>query len=386
MKEPSSEHANSITQRVFWEQFRTSVPIAHLVVSFVIMLVILFIAGVSYRWLATNNSPFIQYIINGENLVLSAEDGAALSRDLSERLVALDLAAEQRLDHWMQGALVNAREQYQEAGENYLDWYFSAAGSYTRLGVSLAGELEPWMEAQIEGRLVEPSGVEQALLNIQTEYRERLLEQQQELLSESLSDIYLRYSQAAVTAAEVEGEAIVTLNLDRIAASTNGLKSSEALSWWTPPLGIGLLGGAGITAVLMARPAVAAARGAVRRFAIRSGLAAKRSVAAGGAVAAGAAAAGPGAVVAGTITAGTIIAITAGTEYIALVKQEKELRPAMEQALIETWADIEAELYKALEADRQAWRDATLDQLRRSSSQEINASELPEVYRIFQHF
>lgn len=89
--------------------------------------------------------------------------------------------------------------------------------------------------------------------------------------------------------------------------------------------------------------------------------------------------------VAGTVTAGTIIAITAGPEYLALVKQEEELRPAMEEALVNTWANLETELHSALEADRLAWGDAMLDQLRRSSSQEINESELPEEYRIFQH-
>ncbi|PKG48404.1 hypothetical protein CXF87_18060 [Halomonas sp. MES3-P3E] len=140
-----------------------------------------------------------------------------------------------------------------------------------------------------------------------------------------------------------------------------------------------------MTAALMARPVMVAARAMVRRFVVRVSLAKARSVAAGSAVAAGTAAAGPGAVVAGTVTAGTIIAITVGSEYFALVKQEEELRPAMEEALVNTWANLETELHSALEADRLAWGDAMLDQLRRSSSQEMNESELPEEYRIFQH-
>ncbi|NYS60709.1 hypothetical protein [Vreelandella salicampi] len=373
-----------MTRLVFWKHLPAGVSLAHLVISVVTMLVILFLAGMSYRWLATSHSPLIQYIINGESLVLSADDGAALSRDFSERLDVLEQDAAQRLEPWREEALVKAREQYQEAGDHYLDWYFSAAGSYTRLGVSLAGDLAPWMEDQIQDRLVAPSGAEQALSNLHAEYRERLLDVQQGLLSEALGDLYLNYSPDSIPAAEIEGEAIVTLNLDRVIAATNDITGSEALFWSTPPLGIGLMGGAGITAALMARPAMVAARAMVRRFAVRLGLAATRSVTAGGTAAAGAAATGPGAVVAGTVTAGAIIAMAAGTEYIALVKQEETLRPAMEETLVEVWADLEAELHSALEADRQAWIDAMRDQLRRSSSQEIREAELPEVYRVLQ--
>ncbi|MGS2742580.1 hypothetical protein ACU6TU_03155 [Halomonas sp. LS-001] len=349
------------------------------------MLVILLLAGMSYRWLATSHSPLIQFIINGESLVLSAEDGAALSRDLSERFNVLEQGAAQRLEPWVDEALLKAREQYQEAGERYLDWYFSAVGSYARLAVSLTGELEPWMERQIQDRLVEPSGAEQAVSLLHTEYRERLLDVQQELLSEALSDVYLHYAPMSVPTSEIDDGAVVTLNLDQVIVAANDVNRLEALSWSRPPLGIGLLGGAGITAALMARPVMAAARAMVRRFVVRLGLAKARSVAVGGVVAAGTAATGPGAVVAGTVTAGTVIAITAGTEYLALVKQEEALRPAMEETLVDTWANLETELHSALEADRLAWGDAMLDQLRRSSIQEINDSELPEAYRVFQH-
>lgn len=386
MKGLLSGDTSRMTRFTFWKHLPAGVSSAHLLISIVTMLVILFLAGMSYRWLATSHSPLIQYIINGESLVLSAEDGAALSRDLSERFNALEQGAAQRLEPWMDEALLQAREQYQEAGEHYLDWYFSATGSYARLAVSLTGDLEPWMARQIQDRLVEPSGAEQAVSLLHTEYRERLLDVQQELLSEALNDVYLHYAPMSVPTSEIDDGTMVTLNLDRAIAATNNVNRLEARSWSRPPLGIGFMAGAGMTAALMARPVMVAARAMVRRFVVRVSLAKARSVAAGSAVAAGTAAAGPGAVVAGTVTAGTIIAITVGSEYFALVKQEEELRPAMEEALVNTWANLETELLSALEADRLAWGDAMLDQLRRSSSQEINESELPEEYRIFQLF
>ncbi|MDR5900190.1 hypothetical protein QC823_14530 [Halomonas vilamensis] len=354
MKGSLSSDASNMTRLAFWKHLPAGVSSPHQVISIVVMLaIILFLAFMSHRWLASSDSPLIRYIVNGESFVLSAEDSAAMSRDLSERLEVLEHDAEQRLKRWMEEALIMTREQYQEAGEHYLDWYFSAAGSYTRLGVSLTGDMEPWMEGQIKDRLVGPSGAEQALSNLHAEYRERLLDEQQRLLSEALDDIYLHYSQVSVPAAEVEGEAIVTLNLDRMVAAANEIKGSEALPWSAPPLGVGLLGGAGITAALMARPVMVAARSMVQRFAVRLGLAATRSVTAGSTAAVGAAATGPGAVVAGTVTAGAIIAITAGTEYLALVRQEEELRPAMEEVLVETWTDLELGLRSAVEADRQ---------------------------------
>lgn len=374
------------TRLPFWKHLPAGVSSAYLVISIVTMLVILFLAGMSYRWLATSHSPLIQYIINGESLVLGAEDGAALSRDLSERFKTLEQGAAQHLESWMDEALLQAREQYQEAGEHYLDWYFSAAGSYARLAVSLTGDLEPWMARQIQARLVEPSGAEQAVSLLHTEYRERLLDVQEELLSEALNDVYLHYAPLSVPTSEIDDGTMVTLNLDRVIGGANDVNRLAVLSWSGPPLGLGFLAGAGITAALMAKPVMVVARAMVRRFLVRMSVAKARSVAAGSAATAGTAAAGPGAVVVGTVTAGTVIAITAGTEYLALVKQEEELRPAMEEALVNIWANLEAELYGALEADRLAWSDAMLDQLRRSSSQEMNESGLPEEYRIFQYF
>lgn len=385
MKGFLSSDASNGARLEFWKRFCAGISPVSLLISITVMLFVLFLAGMSHRWLAASDSPLVQFIINGESLVLNAEDGEALSRDFDGRLEGLERDAEQQLESWMETALAEAGEQYQAAGEHYLDWYFSATGSYARLGASLAGNLDPWIADQIEGRLVGPSGVEQALSSLHAEYRERLLEGQQGLLAEALGDVYLHYSGVAIPAAEIGSRSMVTLNLDRVVAAADHLKDSETLLWTTPPPGIGLLGGAGVTAVLMARPAMARASGIVKRFVARLGLAATRSLTAGGAAAAGTAATGPGAVVAGTVTAGTVIAMTAGTEYIALVRQEEEHRPAMEGALVEAWEDLEAELRMAVSADRQAWTTAVMEQLQRSAGHEADEAGLPDAYRILQH-
>lgn len=382
MKEAVSSYPDRGAFLVRWRRLVGGIPPIGAALAALMILGILLLASISYRWLSTSDSLFLQFLVNGDSLLLSAEDGKALSRDLGERFAGLEAAAEKRLQPWMEGTLAEAREQYQAAGERYLDWYFSASGSYTRLGVGLVGDLEPWMSAQLEQRLVGPSGAEEALSNLHAEYRERLLEVERVLLAEALGDIYQLYSVASVPAAELENVAVVTLDLDHVMDAVSFEEGRKALHWPTPPLGAGLLSGAGITSALMARPAMGAAHGMVRRFVARLGLVATRSMVSGGSAAAAASPTGPGAVVAGTVTAGAVIAMTAGTEYIALVKQEEEHRPVMEEALVETWADLEAELRGAVAADRQASSEMLLQQVKRFSTQEVERAGLPESYRI----
>jgi hypothetical protein len=102
----------------------------------------------------------------------------------------------------------------------------------------------------------------------------------------------------------------------------------------------------------------------LRRFAVRLGIQATRSAAAG----------------AGTSVVG--MAITARTEYISLRREETKQRPAMEAELHDSWGELESQIRQTLEARRQARRNALLERLNHQATQAVKTSNLPETYRI----
>src|SRR5690554_5418079 len=98
MSDYSSRDASSMSCK----RSRIGISLARVALAAIVMLSVLLLVNMSYRWLATSDFPFIQFLLNGESLVLSAEDGKALGRDLSERLAGLEVAAEERLQPWVE--------------------------------------------------------------------------------------------------------------------------------------------------------------------------------------------------------------------------------------------------------------------------------------------
>lgn len=88
----------------------------------------------------------------------------------------------------------------------YLDWYFSAPGSYQRLGVALVGDLDEWLNEQLHERLVVPSGLEAALAQRQADYPERLAREQQAMAEGLAATLDERYAPRQVAAEPGEGD------------------------------------------------------------------------------------------------------------------------------------------------------------------------------------
>lgn len=381
LKIDAPNQPGSMFRRLQWK-----VSPIRLMLTLLLMIFLLLGVHTIYRVLMQSEIGMVQFIVKGESLILDETAQAELSRDLQIQLAGLDDQIERRLQPWKGNALAEIEGDFQDAGESYLDWYFSLRGSYTRLGVAVLGDLEPWMEDQIQERLVKESGLESSLVTLNENNTKRLIEAEQEWLDETLTNLQSRYAPLAVKMNEGEASQLKTVNLDRL---LGGVKEDQFQlpRWNDTHVGSGVLGGlAGyVIAKRVAKSsAIQAARIMVSQFVTRMGVHATRSAATGGATAAATSPSGLGAVFAGVAVTGASVAMAAGTEFAALKAQEALQRPAMEAELENTWSELELELNLLLQAEKQAREEAMLEHLERRAAQEKQNSELPKTYRIFE--
>lgn len=341
-----------------------------------------------HRWLESRSqAPLYRVIVAGESLTLDAETHDDLVRDLAglggetqARLVA-------RLAPWWEARLEAAFDPLTEAVPDYLDWYFSASGSYQRLGVALVGDLDDWMDAQLHERLVAPSGLEGSLAELQADYPERLVREQQALAEGMAAALHARYASRQVESAPQE-EGRPVLDLDTVLRHALG-DVRDRSRWSAAAVGgssVGLVAGRALAGRLGAGAAVQASRVALRGLVLRLGTGTARSLASGGAAAVASSPTGPGALVVGSLTTAATLAGIAGSEYALLKGQEARHRPAMEAQLQEALDEARASLALSLEASTVATARDLQARVRRSVSPDGPAddaeSETPAAYRI----
>ncbi|WP_206478161.1 hypothetical protein [Halomonas sp. KRD171] len=355
-----------------------------IVLTVLFMLCLLLATNTLYRMSLQSDIEMVRFIINGDSLDLDAEAQEQLRNELQIRLAGYEHDIDQQMLLWKVNALEEMESNFQSASEYYLDWYFSFIGSYTRLIVAVSGDLEPWMENQLQQRLVERSGIESSLATLQEEYLKRLGEVEQAWLSETLDGLQQRFTTSDLQVDEAEASQLKTVNLDRL-ISTVG-QDQLLLPRWTADSAVGgafgYITGVTVAKRMASRPAFQASKAIVTRFVTRMGGHAARSATSGGIAAVSTSPSGPGALVTGATVLGSSLAIAVGTEIALLKVQEAYQRPEMEADLHTTWEELMLEIDQHLQVEKQSRTEAMFDSIDRQATKTVLDSELPKTYRI----
>lgn len=334
-----------------------------------------------YRMSLKSDVGLVRFIINGDTLILDDEAQTQLRSDLETYLANLEHHLDEQMLSWQEGALADIEARFQGSSEQYLDWYFSLTGSYTRLGVAVLGDLEPWIEAQLEQRIVEASQLRPSINALVEGYSARLQQAERAWENETLFTLHERFHVQSVTVSDAGLSQVKTINLDQLIQNVIQGQRLD-LNLRTTYEGAGTAVGA--TGVLVARrlattPAMQAGRAAITQLGTRLGAHATRSAVIGG-VTAGAS--GPAAPIAAPIIIGSTLAVAAGTEFAALKGQELLQRPQMEEEFLNVWEDIELDINQQLQARKEAYVEAMRTRFLMEEAQAIEASDLPRTYRI----
>ncbi|MDI5893259.1 hypothetical protein [Halomonas rhizosphaerae] len=353
--------------------------------SVLVVMVLLLLFEVGHGWLASRSqSPLFRVIVAGESLTLDAGTHADFSRDLS----ALSTEAEERLQArmrpWLDERLERAFAPLEAAVPDYLDWYFSPVGSYTRLGVALMGDLDAWLDGQLHQRLVEATGLESALAELQADYPRRLASEQQGLADDMAETLQERYAPRQVSSGRESERPIHELDLD--GELQKALQDGRDTARWSTAAvggsGTALLAGRALARRLGASAAAQGSRLALRGLVTRLGTGTLRSLAAGGAASAATAPAGPGALVMGTVTAAVTLAGIAGSEVVLLKVQEALHRPAMESQMRDAIGQTRQRMQASLEASASAGAATLTGQLEAQTPRAEDDKAKPRTYRI----
>ncbi|SDI75955.1 hypothetical protein [Billgrantia gudaonensis] len=350
--------------------------------TLLVVVLLMMLLDVGQRWLASQSeAPLYRVIVAGESLTLDEQAHDDFSRDLAglagdsrKRLAA-------RMRPWLAGRLAAAFAPLEAAVPGYLDWYFSPVGSYSRLGVALFGDLDAWLDDQLHARLIEPSGIEAALAELQAAHSRRLVGEQQRLIGEMASQLHDRYASRQVEASERD-DALPILDIDLVLHGLM-LDGRDRSRWSVAVVGggrAGLLAGRALAARLGSTAAGQGSRLALRALASRLGTGAARAMLGGSAVAAFTAPSGPGALVAGSVTTAATLAGIAGSEFAMLEAQEALQRPAMQAQLLDEIDRSRAAMAVTLEVATADAAQAMEERLSRSLLEE--AKQAPAVYRI----
>ncbi|PMR67712.1 hypothetical protein [Halomonas heilongjiangensis] len=330
-------------------------------------------------------APLFRVVVNGESLLLDAETHAEFGRDLDRLTARWQENVVASMQPWVDERLEAAFAPLEAAVPGYLDWYYSLAGSYLRLGMAVAGELDDWLDAQLHERLVAASGVEEALAELEADYPQQLARMQQERMQGVVQRLHEAYEPRQATPAAEGERPVQALDLDLALGQAlhDGLDVSR---WGTATLGgagVGLVAGRALAQRLGAGAAVQGSRVVVRGLVARLGVNTARSLATGGMAAAAASPSGPGAMVIGTATTAIALAGFVGSEYALLKAQEALHRPAMQAQLLDEIDQARQETGRALD-DLTVASVATLAARATHHAGRAEAgAQAPEAYRIF---
>jgi len=280
-------------------------------------------------------------LVNNQKLVL---DGATL-REFNDDLLRLteqqrsqaDLQMRQWTDDWLDRSFTLATD----AVPQYLDWYYSMPGSYSRLYHAVGGDLEPFMTAQMGHFLFDASGLQQQLASFDDQVLSRwqaLAQTQQRVIGQQLVGVYAP-RQAKPTAALTTS--MPMLNID-LALGSGFRASAEDIQRWRTGSQASVLAGAGTLALLVRRTllprlmslgAVQSARRALAGFVARLAPRLAVAISAGGTAATVTAPSGPGALVAGSVAFLTAAGTLVVTDFTLLKTEEALLRDRKENEI-----------------------------------------------------
>ncbi len=354
-------------------------------VSVLVVMALLLLFEIGHGWLAARSqAPLFRVIVAGESLTLDAEAHTDFSRDLSALATDTEKRLQARMRPWLDQRLEQAFAPVEAAVPDYLDWYYSPVGSYTRLGVALMGDLDAWLDEQLHRRLVEASGLESALADLQAEYPRRLASEQQGLADDMAATLQERYAPRQLTLEQEDERPIHELDLD--GALQEALQDGRDTARWSMAAvggsGGALLAGRALARRLGASAAAQGSRLALRGLVTRLGVGTARSLAAGGATSAATAPAGPGALVMGTVTTAVTLAGIAGSEYAMLKVQEARHRPAMASQLRNAIGQTRQRMQASLEAAVSAGAATLTGQLEAQMARAEDDEAVPSAYRI----
>lgn len=329
-----------------------------------------------------SEAPLFRVVIDGETLTLDAETHAELGQELGELATGLDLRLRQEMQLWLDARLDAAFVPLEAAVPEYLDWHFSLRGSYLRLAMALTGRLDEWLQAQLTERLIERSGFEAAVEQLETDYATRL-EQAQRRLGQGIAlTLHARYGERQASA--TGSREIHEIDLD-LALQHAFQGRWDEIRWGTAAAGgaLGLAVSRALAQRLVAGAAMQGSRAVAGRIVARLGGHATRSLGSGATATVATSPSGPAALLAGATATAVALAGFAGTEYALLKAEEHRFRDALEAELNGEVARARAEVRHALEADATRRAEALERYLAQAARDAETVGEVPQAYRIF---
>ncbi|MBL4612041.1 MAG: hypothetical protein JKY58_15230 [Pseudomonas sp.] len=358
------------------------------VVLAVLALFVLMTAGLRLLTERMADNRLFAVLINDQQLTL---DGATL-REFNADLLRLTeqqrSQAELQMRQWTDGWLDRSFTLATDAVPQYLDWYYSMPGSYSRLYHAIGGNLDSFVAERMGYFLFDTSGFQQQLATFDAQMLDRwqaLAKTQQRVIGKQLTGLYEdRQTGESVAVAST----LPVLNIDQALAS--GLRvSAEDMQRWRIGSQASVVAGAGTLALLARRTllprlmslgAVQGARRALAGFVARLAPRLAVAITAGGTAATVTAPSGPGALVAGSVAFLTAAGTLVVTDFTLLKAEEALLRERKEN-------EIRAELLISREALRVRLHQE-LEATTMQAAQEINRAvampyERPEMDRRF---
>ncbi len=358
------------------------------VVLAVLALFVLMTAGLRLLTERMADNRLFAVLINDQQLTL---DGATL-REFNADLLRLTeqqrSQAELQMRQWTDGWLDRSFTLATDAVPQYLDWYYSMPGSYSRLYHAIGGNLDSFVAERMGYFLFDTSGFQQQLATFDAQMLDRwqaLAKTQQRVIGKQLTGLYEdRQTGESVAVAST----LPVLNIDQALAS--GLRvSAEDMQRWRIGSHASVVAGAGTLALLARRTllprlmslgAVQGARRALAGFVARLAPRLAVAITAGGTAATVTAPSGPGALVAGSVAFLTAAGTLVVTDFTLLKAEEALLRERKEN-------EIRAELLISREALRVRLHQE-LEATTMQAAQEINRAlampyERPEMDRRF---
>ncbi|MDN6180549.1 MAG: hypothetical protein L0I84_06030 [Halomonas subglaciescola] len=343
------------------------------------LLTILLAVGLGHNGMRQSDNEAVRFIVHGEPMVLDATEQAELQGVLGQRLNELESTLKGSTQEWQDAALGALEADYHMAVDEYLDWYFSATATYTRLGIALTGDLDEWMHEQLKERLICKVALETSLSEMNRQHHAILTNAEQLWRQNILVDLQERYAPKSGGAPEsesTEDDVLSTINLDQIIQRAQSQPDiSTALQPHSASVPVTLATGFSAKRLVTGK-AMRRAHHQLAKFAARIGVQTTRSAAAG---------AGTSVVatpIVGIVVTSVGIAATVGTEYISLQRAERKHRPAMEAELHESWGALEAQIRRAFQEQEQARAKVLREHLEQQAEQARKKSDLPETYRI----
>ena len=335
-----------------------------------------------YRFLEGQPGPVTHLTGSGEAIQLNSARQIQFAGMVREEIRNVKVGATSQIAEQIERRIDASFDQLQQGVDGYLEWYFSAQGSYSRLYVAITGDLAEWGANKIRERLMDESGYTDSIESLANEYpdiQNRIFLNELDRFQVMVDDYLNTYG------AEIEMNSVnpdipfmdftnitqgpgVALELDRLATSAS-IGQNAAIG--------------GFAVALVRYGGVKAARLFVRQFIARAAAQGARAAVTGATTAAATAFTGPFAVGAGVLTASASAAAFVTTEYIALNAQETLHRPKMEQ-------DIREFIELKRDETKMAYRlasgvavDRILESILADIAEREEQQKLDKCYRVF---